>query len=281
MIIRELIIDDDNDELGVYAVSLVSNPAIETNFLYFNKEIKLGRRSQKADEAGINLDDWWVYTAEPKPDIIDTSRHFCKMRAGNVYHISEINSWSLPNEKDGFIVGSNTNYFTSFEKNSLKNVDNVIYGCRHYFRRVRNIQEIPSTKLSLITNFKNYKTNFSQDVQFKIVDSEKMEIEGVAMISGKMIYRNNINGKDGYVYFSRDTVRKIKEKYGFNRTITIEHEDNITGTAILMESRLIENNEKNTTEWRLRYKILNTKLWEVIKDQFVVGFSIKGFFEYK
>jgi len=281
MIIRELIIDDDNDELGVYAVSLVSNPAIETNFLYFNKEIKLGRRSQKADEAGINLDDWWVYTAEPKPDIIDTSRHFCKMRAGNVYHISEINSWSLPNEKDGFIVGSNTNYFTSFEKNSLKNVDNVIYGCRHYFRRVRNIQEIPSTKLSLITNFKNYKTNFSQDVQFKIVDSEKMEIEGVAMISGKMIYRNNINGKDGYVYFSRDTVRKIKEKYGFNRTITIEHEDNITGTAILMESRLIENNEKNTTEWRLRYKILNTKLWEVIKDQFVVGFSIEGFFEYK
>ncbi len=35
--IVELIIDENNEELAIDAISLVSEPAIEQNFVYFNK----------------------------------------------------------------------------------------------------------------------------------------------------------------------------------------------------------------------------------------------------
>ena len=83
------------------------------------------------------------------------------------------------------------------------------------------------------------------------------------------------------MFFSRETIRKIKEKYGFNRTITIEHAGDITGNAILLDSWLVEDEEKGQTEWYLKYKILNDKLWEVIKDEMVTGFSVEALFTFK
>ena len=45
-IIKELIIGED-EEMGIQAVSLVDEPAILENFVYFNDEVKLGRLSDK------------------------------------------------------------------------------------------------------------------------------------------------------------------------------------------------------------------------------------------
>lgn len=313
MIIKELIIDDENEELGVYAVSLVSRPAIETTFEYFNKQesIKMGRRQQKAQEAGVNLEDWWVYTAAPDSEVLPTSHKFCKQKAGNVFHVSEIQGWGSLNaslqEEYKFIT--NSNFFASFDgTNPNKNVDQQIFGCRHYFKRVRNIDEIPAYKLEIFktpdenTELESQKIvlkamedeNFkfsSQKIFLKVSNAEKHEISGVALRSGQFIYRNNIDNQgEGYCYFSRDTIRKIKQKYGYNRTITLEHSlnpelnevwENATGTCILLDSWLVEDEEKNMTEWFLKYKVVDDKLWELIKNETLVGFSVEAIFKIK
>lgn len=286
MIIKELIIDDENEELGVYAVSLVSRPAIESSFEYFNDQqtIKLGRRQQKAQEAGVNLDEFWVYTAEPDTEILTTSHKFCKQKAGNVYHISEINAWgnlSQPQKEDYKFI-TDSSFFSTFNgQNDNKNIDQQIFGCRHHFRRARNVDEIPEYKRQIFS--KNEKVEMaSQKITLKVSDKDKHEISGVALRSGQFIYRKDIDNQgDGYVYFSRDTIRKLKDKYGFNRTITIEHSLEATGTCILLDSWLVENDEENYTEWYLKYKVIDENLWNIIKNEEVVGYSIEALFKVK
>ena len=126
--------------------------------------------------------------------------------------------------------------------------------------------------------FKHHKTDFTID--FRVSNEEKREVEGMALQSGQFIYRHDINGLGpGYVFFTRDTIRKVMKRYGFNRTITIEHSENITGSAILLNSWLDEDDGNNITKWYLKYKIIDDTLWNAIKLGLIKGFSIEGLFD--
>lgn len=279
-IIKELIIDEDNEESGISAISLVDDPAIEENFLYFSKEKEINLIKT---EAGVPVREFFEYTSAPEPEIIENSHQFCREKAGRVYHISEINNWGrLPNDTQktyGFNMDSN--FFGNFRGNvGSFNVSQQIYNCRHWLRRINSPDEIPGYKRKM--KFKSQKRNTELKIDFKVTDKEKREIEGLALQSGQFIYRNDIDeGRGGYVYFTRDTIRKLKEKYGYNRTITIQHEEDITGSAILLNSWLEESEEDNKTKWFLKYKILNDKLWDVIKDNKIVGYSIEAMLSFK
>ena len=95
-----------------------------------------------------------------------------------------------------------------------------------------------------------------------------------------MIIRRDVDGMGtpGYIYFSRDTVRKLQKKYGFNRTVTIMHQEDITGAVILLDSWIVENDTMNETQWFVKYKIVSDKLWQLIKEKKVKGFSIESLF---
>lgn len=285
--IKQLIMDDD-ENYGVKAISLVDDPAIETNFLFFNKEkpktnlffkneIKLELLNETP--GGSYIRDFYHYTAQPEPEIIETSHDFCRHKAGNIYHISEIQSWGKLNENEKKEYGFNTesNFFASFNGVGSFNVNDQIFNCRHWLRRVNGIDEIPEYKRRM---------KFSKDksilfVDFKVSNKEKREVEGLVLQSGQFIFRDDLDGNPGFVYFTRETVRKIMKKYGFNRSITIQHKEDITGTSILMDSWLIENEEDNKTQWFVKYKIINDKLWDVIKKGLVKGFSLEGIFSFK
>ena len=275
--IKELIIDDDLN-LGIKAISLVDDPAIQENFLYFNKEVKMDFRTT---EAGVSIRDFYEYTAAPLDELVDNSHQFCKDHAGKVFHQSEINAWGRLRENErkefGFIMENN--FFQAFHGNiGSFNVNQQIYNCRHYLRRVNSVDEIPVYKRKM--NFKKEEKN-DLKVEFKVSNKEKREIEGLVLQSGQFIYRRDIEGMEGYVFFTRDTIRKLKERYGYNRSMTIQHQEDITGTAILLDSWLVEDDENNKTLWFLKYKIINDKLWDVIKNQQVKGYSIEGLFDFK
>jgi len=284
MIFRELILEDEFD--GVNAISLVDAPAIMKNFVHFSEEIEL--RTVKVDGGFLDLDEFWKYTASPDDETIPTSHKFCKLKAGNVFHISEIRGWdSKKSSYEGFIQESD--YFKDFKgSNSVSfNIDNQLYNCRHHFKRVRKARDVPEWKQQQWkkkTKFSNEKVQ--KNIQFNI-DKEKREIVGLALVPNLMIPRHNVGntGKSGYVWLSKKTIKQIKEKYGFNRTLTIQHEADITGRAILLDSWLCPddkdikfNVESIEGSWALRYKIIDDKLWQLIKDQSVVGFSIESFF---
>jgi hypothetical protein len=50
----ELLIDEEQEDFGVEAISLVKFPAIEENFVYFNKEQKLTLAKIDEDRAASN-----------------------------------------------------------------------------------------------------------------------------------------------------------------------------------------------------------------------------------
>lgn len=275
MIIKEFIIGDDED-MGVQATSLVDEPAILENFEFFNK-VKMGRLKDKEVEPGVRLGDFYEYTASPEPEIIDTSHEFCRKKAGFVYHISEINAWgnmgSTDREKFGFNLDSN--FFKGFNGNTGSfQVNQQIYNCRHWLRKVNSINDIPKYKQKMFIN----KRPVDLSINFKVSDIEKREIEGMVLQSGQFIYRNDINGLgEGYGFFTRETIRQLKEKYGMNRTLTIQHNEDITGKGILLDSYLTEENDE--TQWYMKWKIIDQGLWEVIKLGYVRGFSIEAFFD--
>ena len=120
--------------------------------------------------------------------------------------------------------------------------------------------------------------NNSHKIFFDIQNEEQRIVTGLVMKSGQWIKRKDADnsGNPGYIYFSRETIRKMRDIFGFNRKMTIFHSDEITGDTILLESFLKEN--QDTTEWHLTYKILTDKLWSYIKDNRIKGFSIEAWF---
>lgn len=268
--IKELLIDEENPELGIHAISIVDDPAIEVPFLYFNK----------------GLLPFWKWTAYPEEELLDNSHEFCKEHAfinkDRVYHTSEIQEWGKLSKanKDIYKFIPESNFFETFDDNvSNFNGDQQIFNCRHYLLRVDSINEVPKEKRHMLNMNKEY------IIEFRIDDEEKRIIKGLCLQSGQFIFRNDVgNGHPGYVYLSRDTIRKLKEKYGYNRSLTFQHRDDITGNAILMKSWIEEDDINNRTKWFMEYKILPTstgdKLWNIIKaNDGACGFSIEAIFK--
>lgn len=250
MKIRECIILDDVDELGAETISYVYEPAFEEYFIALKKE--------KLAEG-----DYFQYTAYPEPEIIDTSHDFCKERAGKIFSIDEIRSWgNLSADENGFITESR--FFAEFDGNARNyNCDQQLYNCRHWLKRVNRFEK--ETEL--------FKANFNCQFETNV---EKREVFGLALKSGKPIYRNNVEGEPGYIYFSRETIRKIYNKYKYNRSINIDHDGvDRTGSIIVLKSWLEEDDENNETRWFVRHKIISDELWEKIKLGKVRGFSME------
>lgn len=301
MIIREAFIDEEDfmsefSDVGVYAMSIVDYPANEKSFIAYHQDLQY-RNVNVGDGYIIDLNEFWKYTAEPDPQIIETSHEFCKYKAGNVHHISEIRGWDkyknrdFNNKPSGFIDDST--FFANFNGiNSVSfNIDNQIFNCRHHFRKVMRLSDIPEYKQKMyrkkvvdgvdLSSDKNTYMKFS-------VEKDKQEIVGPALIPNQMIYRSDINGEGpGYIWMSKDTIKKIKERFGYNRSFTIQHQADITGKATLLKSWLHPDTKETLDfnvpdgSWILRYKILDKQLWDVIKQKKVVGYSIEGFFKLK
>jgi len=265
-ILREITINE-NDETGIQSISFVDRPAIETDFEYF---------------AAGKLLPFFKYTAYPLPEIISTSHNFCRNHAGMVYHESEIKSWHKSDELGWIDEANFFQNFTNdlggpnFEGNYSFNCDSQLYNCRHKLVRISKKEDIPNDKRFLSPDIK-FEQHF---IKMEMISEPKREVMGLVLKSNQFIYRRDVdgNGNPGYIYFCRDTIRKLKEKYGYNRNISYMHRDDLTGQAILMDSWLEEDESLKETRWHMKYKIIGEKLWELISNKILKGFSIEAIF---
>ena len=122
--------------------------------------------------------------------------------------------------------------------------------------------------------------------QLNFYDNEKQIVTSVVMLANTPIYRND----DGYEYmlvFTAEAIEKMAYDYfsknGFNK-ISINHDGKeIEGSAILLESYFVDENKKapsnfgNLTKgtWIISYKVVDKKIWNMIKDKKLRGFSIE------
>jgi hypothetical protein len=111
-------------------------------------------------------------------------------------------------------------------------------------------------------------------------------VTSVVMLANTPIYRND----DGYEYmlvFTAEAIEKMAYDYfsknGFNK-ISINHDGSvIEGSAILLESYFVDDNKKAPGKfgvlpkgtWIVSYKVVDKKIWDMIKNKKLRGFSIE------
>ena len=117
-------------------------------------------------------------------------------------------------------------------------------------------------------------------------DDEQQIVTSVVMLANTPIYRND----DGYEYklvFTPEAIKKMAFDYfsknNFNK-ISIEHNgETLEGSAILLESYFVDDNKKAPKKfgvlpkgtWIVSYKVVDKKIWDMIKNKKLRGFSIE------
>ena len=130
-----------------------------------------------------------------------------------------------------------------------------------------------------------------EEVKFAAINDDKRLVMGPILIPDKKILRVDGEGKPYHVFFSKDTIKRLSEKYLENKYTdksTLEHKDKIKGVT-LVESWVKEDNIKDKSvlyglnvpvgSWVGTFKIDNDEIWEdYVKMGLVKGFSIEGLF---
>ena len=127
---------------------------------------------------------------------------------------------------------------------------------------------------------------------FAAVEDQQILV-GPAMVPGKLIPRRDENGDTYFVYFTKDTIKKIAYKAMKDKVIdrvNIEHESGkFVDDVYLIESWIVVNpaTDKareyglNPTEgtWMVMYKVDNLDVWQgYVVPGLIRGFSIEGYF---
>ena len=129
------------------------------------------------------------------------------------------------------------------------------------------------------------------EVQFNDLDKDKQLLIGAVLIPNKQILRVDEDGKDYYVYFSRETIRKASELFFMRdkqHNHTLEHSKEITNLTVveswLKDSKIDKSHEYGFKDlpvgtWFVSVKVNDRAVWDkYVKSGKVQGFSIEGYF---
>jgi len=126
-----------------------------------------------------------------------------------------------------------------------------------------------------------------KNLEFKPVADQQMLV-GPALIPDKNIFRSDEDG-EYYIRFSKDTVKKMVEKFNRNqnnRSINVDH-SNVMVDAFIMENWIVQDSVYDKSKfygfnlpvgsWFVCMKILDQKFWDdQVKKGGKYSFSIEG-----
>jgi hypothetical protein len=234
-------------------------------------------------------------------------RGFCKalMSLNKLYSFADMRSLrrSLGTINPGMGRGGRNSYDVFKYKGGVN--------CRHYWskvalfkpegsRRVLMIDQGPAEGDAGKTNNEDYtggasgsvRNNASLRFSFNVMDDEKRIVAGPLMVPNKFIIRRDENGDPYYVFFSKDTIKRIQERFNKQQRqnhTDVDHDGNILDNNILLEQWIIESrvHDKSryygydtlpTGTWFGVYKVNDDQVWNRIKNGELRGFSIAGDF---
>ncbi len=166
--------------------------------------------------------------------------------------------------------------------------------CKHYWEQLRVFKGEGVNKVIIVekpaTSIQETAATTWSNLQFS-VDNDKRIVTGPALIPNKMILRRDENGEPYYVFFSKDIIKKIAERFfklGKQNNTDKQHDWQITTKNTLLESWISEDIHYDKAykmgfalpmgTWYLSYKINDDETWEDIKSGKINGFSIAGGF---
>jgi hypothetical protein len=136
----------------------------------------------------------------------------------------------------------------------------------------------------------------NEKMTFAVASEDKMIIVGAAMIPNKMIHRYDMFGNKYYVYFSKDSIRKMANRFLKQKRTdetSIEHNGIKLGSdkVYVIESWISEDPIKDKSAnygfelpagtWFVQMKVDDPKVWDLVKQNNLSGFSVEGLFKEK
>ena len=126
---------------------------------------------------------------------------------------------------------------------------------------------------------------------FAVVNEEERIVVGPAMIPDKPIYRVDPDGKEYYVYFPKESIKTIAEKFyrkGFQNNGNEMHDGAKPVDMVFYMSWIADESKgipkmkqfENLPDgtWFLGAKIMSEDAWSKVKDGTFKGFSVEGEF---
>jgi len=247
----------------------------------------------------VGLDILGKQDADKEPEIkyrytgpiSGNSRSFCKamVRLNKLYTRQEIR------DMDSSI---NTGFRHNGQPYSIFDFKGGV-NCRHYWEEVEMYKEGRQTvvmskgrangRAGQIASSSNNEWRYPGTFAFS--DDEQMIVTGPAMVPDQLILRKDENGVPFHVFFSKDTVKKIAQKffeYNKQNNTDINHDDDITTNNTLLESWIVTDPKMDKSKamgfevpegtWMASYKINNEETWNQIKAGELNGFSVAGQF---
>ena len=135
-----------------------------------------------------------------------------------------------------------------------------------------------------------------EKMTFAVADEDKQILVGAAMVPNKMIHRYDDLGNMYYVFFSKASIRKMADKFLKQKRTdetSIEHNGIKLGAdkVYITESWVSEDPIKDKSHmygfelpagtWFVQMKVEDKKIWKLIKDNMLTGFSVEGMFANK
>jgi hypothetical protein len=231
----------------------------------------------------VEPEAYYRYTGPP------AERRFCKAmvnlaRAGKIFSQTEIDKMDGLNAE--FSKKGQSSY-SIFKYKGGKN-------CKHYWEKLSVFKNDTNQRVIIVgqaaTPTQEKALTPWANLQFSL-DDDKRIVTGPLIIPNKMILRRNEDGSPYYVFFSKDTIRKMAEKFfklNKHNNTDIEHDWDITTKNTLIESWISESPYHDKAykfgfalpagTWYVSYKINNDETWADIKSGKLKGFSLAGNF---
>lgn len=136
----------------------------------------------------------------------------------------------------------------------------------------------------------------NEKMTFAVASEDKMIIIGAAMVPNKMIHRYDMFGNKYYVYFSKQSIRKMADRFLKQKRTdetSIEHNGIKLGSdkVYITESWISEDPKRDKSAlygfelpagtWYVQMKVEDPKVWELVKQNALSGFSVEGLFKEK
>lgn len=130
-------------------------------------------------------------------------------------------------------------------------------------------------------------------LNLQLRDESKHIITGVVALADTPIYRYDPRIGEYWIVFTKDTIRKMIEKYarlGLFNSVNLDHDDDrFTDSVYMIESYIIDKQrhiaptgfeDVSDGSWICSFKVEDESLWsEIINTDKFNGFSLQGVFE--
>jgi hypothetical protein len=172
--------------------------------------------------------------------------------------------------------------------------------CKHYWQKLFVFKNDAGDRVIIVTNPTNrlqeiagqtWTQNGFSKYDFKVIDGEQRLIYGAIMVPNRMILRRDENGEPFYVFFSRETIKKMAEKFLQQNKLhntDVEHDGLVTTNNKLVESWVSDSmvHDKSYSmgfalpkgTWYAGFRVNDEKTWQDIKEGRLTGFSLSGSF---